>query len=551
MQNLSPVVVVEQRQIGGNSRSTVGTYMDIHPLIRLLFSRIGRPSIGSATDFSSQSSFGRCPECSGYGEVIGPDLNKMIDYEKSLRNYAVKFKPLSPSGWQGRWMMTGGLFDPDKPIKDYSEEELHLLLYGPREGERVFAPFYTKNGPQDHEWDGLLPRFTRLYINRDISKLKEVTQDDVLAVSTQSFCPTCQGSGLNPKVLECKIDGFNIAEYDQLELTELLVELTKLKDPVGESIAQQAIPPLKQLVEMGLGYLSLSRKMGTLSGGEAQRVKIARHLGSSLNNLTYIFDEPSAGLHQEEVELLINMLKSIKAQHNTVIVIEHDLSVIKVADEIIEMGPGAGANGGEVVYQGKLEGLKNAPTVTTLNHKLTINNNPRTIKSYFTVNKASNNNLKNITVNIPKNVFVSICGVSGSGKSSLMFEAFMKKYPETIMVGQGSIGISNRSTLATYMGIMDDIRTILSKETGQKAGLFSFNSLGACPVCQGKGVTTPDVAFADPVTIRCEACGGTRYSDEARSFRFQDKNIVEILELTIDEVMDYFSMPKIIKRVKY
>ena len=250
--------------------------------------------------------------------------------------------------------------------------------------------------------------------------------------------------------------------------------------------------------------------------------------------------------------MLIHMLKSIKAQHNTVIVIEHDLSVIKVADEIIEMGPGAGVNGGEVVYQGKLEGLKNAPTATTLNHKLKINKNPRTIKSYFTINKASNNNLKNITVNIPKNVFVSICGVSGSGKSSLMFEAFMKKYPETIMVGQGSIGISNRSTLATYMGIMDimdDIRSILSKETGKRAGLFSFNSLGACPVCQGKGVITPDVAFADPVTIPCEACGGTRYSDEARSFRFQDKNIVEILELTIDEVMDYFSMPKIIKRV--
>ena len=225
-----------------------------------------------------------------------------------------------------------------------------------------YAPFHTKNGPQDHEWDGLLPRFTRLYINRDISKLKEVTQDDVLAVSTQSLCPTCQGSGLNPKVLECRINGLNIAEYDQLELTELLEELTNIKDPMGESIAQQTIPHIKQLVEMGLGYLSLSRKMGTLSGGEAQRVKIARHLGSSLNNITYIFDEPSAGLHPEEVDMLIEMLKSIKAQHNTVIVIEHDLSVIKVADEIIEMGPGAGVNGGEVVYQGKLEGLKNSPS---------------------------------------------------------------------------------------------------------------------------------------------------------------------------------------------
>ncbi len=549
MQNLSPVVVVEQRPIGGNSRSTVGTYMDINPLIRVLFSRIGKPSTGSANDFSSQSSFGRCPECGGFGEVIAPDLNKMIDYKKSLRDYAVKFKPLSPSGWQGNWMMTCGLFDPDKPIKDYSEEELHLLLYGPQEGERVYAPFHTKNGPLKHEWDGLLPRFTRLYINRDISKLKEVTQDDVLAVSTHSLCPTCQGSGLNPKVLACRINGLNIAEYDQLELTELLEELTKINDPMGGHIAQQVIPHIIRLVEMGLGYLSLSRKMGTLSGGEAQRVKIAHHLGSSLNNITYIFDEPSAGLHPEEVDKLLQMMTSLKAQHNTVIVIEHDLSVIKVADEIIEMGPGAGVNGGEVVYQGKLEGLKNSSTATTLNHKLKINNNPRAIESYFTIKSANNNNLKEISVNIPKNVLVSICGVSGSGKSSLMFGAFTESYPETIMVGQGSIGISNRSTLATYMGIMDDIRSIFSKETGQPAGLFSFNSLGACPICKGKGVLTPDVAFADPVTIPCEECGGMRYSDEALSYRYEDKNIVEILDLTIDEAINYFNMPKIIKRV--
>src|SRR5699024_6260326 len=543
------VVVVEQRPAGGNSRSTVGTYMDINPLIRLLFSRIGNPPIDSATDFSNQSSFGRCPECSGYGKVIAPDQNKLIDYDKSLRDYAVKFKPLSPSGWQGRWMMTGGLFDPDKPIKDYSEESFRLLIYGPPKGEKVYAPFHTKNGPQPHEWDGLLPRFTRLYINRDISKLKQVSQDDVLAVSTHSLCPTCQGSGLNPKVLECKINGLNIAEYDQLELTEVLEELTKIKDPMGESIALQAMPLIKQLIEMGFGYLSLARKMGTLSGGEAQRVKIDRHLGNSLNNMTYIFDEPSAGLHPEEVDQLIHMLKSIKNLHNTVIVIEHDLSVIKAADEIIEMGPDAGASGGEVIYQGKLSGLKDSKAATTLNHQLNINKHPRDIKEYFTIKNASNNNLKNINVTIPKNVFVSICGVSGSGKSSLMLEAFPEKYPETIMVGQGSIGISSRSTLATYMGIMDDIRSIFSGSTGQPAGLFSFNSLGACPVCNGKGVTAPDVAFADPVTISCEECRGKRYSDEALSYRYHGKNIVEILDLTIDEAMNYFKKQKIIKRV--
>ena len=549
MKNLSPVVVIEQRSIVGNSRSTVGTYMDINPLIRLLFSRIGSPSIGSANDFSSQSSFGRCPKCSGFGEVVAPDLNKLIDYNKSLREYAVKFKPLSPSGWQGRWMMTGGLFDPDKSIKDYSEEELQLLIYGPPEGEKVYAPFHTKNGPQPHEWDGLLPRFTRLYINRDISKLREVSQEDIFAVSTRILCPICQGSGLNPQVLECKINGLNIAEYNHLELSDLLEELKNINNPIGRSIAQQAIPHITQLIDMGLGYLSLSRNMGTLSGGEAQRVKIARHLGSSLNNITYIFDEPSAGLHPEEVDLLIQMLKAIKDQYNTVVVIEHDLSVIKVADEIIEMGPGAGINGGEVVYQGKLEGLKNTPTAIAINHKLKINKNPREVKNYFTIKGASHNNLKNISVNIPRNVLVSICGVSGSGKSTLMLEAFTELYPETIVVGHGSIGVSNRSTLATYMGIMDDIRSIFSKETKQPVGLFSFNSLGACPICKGKGEITPEVAFADPVTIPCEACGGNRYSDEALKYSYQGKNIVEIIDLTIDEAIDFFNKSKIIKRV--
>ncbi|MYL45731.1 ATP-binding cassette domain-containing protein [Virgibacillus halodenitrificans] len=549
MQHLSPVVVVEQKAVGSNSRSTVGTYMDIHPLIRLLFSRIGSPPIGTATDFSSQSSFGKCPECNGYGEVIAPDLNKLVDLDKSLREYAVRFKPLSPSGWQGRWMITGGLFNPDIPIKDYPKETFDLFIYGPPEGERVFAPFHTKDGPHDHEWDGLLPRFTRLYINRDVSKLKQTSQDDVLAVSTHTLCPVCEGSGLNPKVLECKINGLNIAEYDQLELTELLVELGKIKDPIGSSIAQQAIPSVQQLVELGLGYLSLARKMGTLSGGEAQRVKIARHLGSSLNNMTYIFDEPSAGLHPEEIDKLIYMLKTLRDNHNTVVIIEHNLTVINAADEIIEMGPGAGVHGGEIVYQGELEGLNKASAITDLSHKPVVNKNPREAEAYFTITKATDNNLKDISVEIPKNVLVSVCGVSGSGKSSLMFQAFKEKYPDTIAVSQGSIGTSSRSTLATYMGIMDDIRTIFAKETGQPAGLFSFNSLGACPYCDGKGVTTPDVAFADPVTVTCEACGGTRYSEEALSYQYQGKNIVEVLDLTIDETNNYFTLPKIVKKV--
>lgn len=551
MQNLSPVVVVEQRAVGSNSRSTVGSYMDIDPLIRLLFSRIATPSIGSATDYTRQSEFGRCPRCDGFGRVVEPDVNKLVDFDKSLREYAVQFKPLSPAGWQGRWMMTCGLFDPDKPIKDYTKENKELFLYGPPGGGTVDAPFHTKHGPQNAQWDGLLPRFVRLYINRDISKLKQVSQEDVLAMTSHQECPLCEGTGLNPAVLESKINGYNILEYRELELTEILEELEKIKDPLGRSIAQQAILLIQQLINMGLGYLSLSRKMSTLSGGEAQRVKIARHLASSLNNMTYIFDEPSAGLHPEEVDQLIQMLDNIKNQHNTVIVIEHDLAVIKAADEIIEMGPEAGVGGGEIVYQGTAAGLEDsAKASTTLEQKLEINTNPRVIESYFTIKHADNNNLKDLYLKIPKNVLVAVAGVSGSGKSSLMLEAFPERYPETIQVSQDRIGISSRSTLATYMGIMDDIRAVFSRETGQPAGLFSFNSLGACPVCNGKGVTQPDVAFADPVTITCEACEGTRYSDEARSYTYRGKNIVEILNLTIDEALDYFERPKIIKKVQ-
>ncbi|MDN6293383.1 MAG: ATP-binding cassette domain-containing protein [Alkalibacterium sp.] len=550
MHNLSPVVVVEQRAVSANSRSSVSTYMDIDPLIRLLFSRIGKPSIGSATDYTRQSAFGRCPKCDGFGEVVTADVDKLVDFDKSLREYAVQFKPLSPAGWQGNWMMTCGLFDPDKPIKDYTEETRELFLYGPPGGGTVYAPFHTKDGPHNAQWDGLLPRFTRLYINRDVSKLKQVSQDDVLNVSSHSTCPLCHGNGLNPKVLESKINGFNLLEYRDLELTDIASELDAIDDPLGESIAQQALPLVTQLIDMGLGYLSLSRTMKSLSGGESQRVKIARHLASSLNNMTYVFDEPSAGLHPEEVSLLIEMLNNIKTQHNTVIVIEHNLSIIKAADEIVEMGPGAGVHGGEVVYQGSPEGLNDAKEASTrLNHALAINENPRTASDYFIIKEAKTNNLKNVSVKIPQNQLTTIAGVSGSGKSSLMLEAFRERYPETITVSQRPLGLSSRSTLATYMGIMDDIRKTFAKETGQPAGLFSFNSLGACPVCKGKGVIQPDAAFADPITIRCETCGGTRYSEEARSYTYRGKNIVEMLDLTVNEALAYFEQDKIIKKV--
>lgn len=550
IQNISPAVVVEQKGVSRHTHSTVGTYMDIHPLLRLLFSRIGEPRIESALDFSSQSSFGKCPTCNGYGSVITPDVHKLIDFEKSLRDYAVQFKPLSPAGWQGRWMITGGLFDPDKKIKHYTEEEQNLLIHGPPAGETVFAPFHTKHGPQPHEWDGLIPRFIRLYINRDISQLKQISEKDVLQMTSQKSCSTCLGSGLNPEVLASKINGRNIAEFDQLDLIALRKELNCIDDDLGKGIANQMMPAIEQLIELGLGYISLSRKMSTLSGGEAQRVKIARHLGSSLNNLIYIFDEPSAGLHPEEIHRLVQMMKGLKEQYNTVIVVEHDESIIEIADEVIEMGPGAGVLGGKVMYQGPPNKLSNSSTHTKIGKNLKLNKSPRKWTSFFKVENANRHNLKNVTVKIPKKSLVSVCGVSGSGKSSLMLGEFIEKYPETIWISQDRIGISSRSTLATYMGIMDDIRRILARETKQEPGMFSFNSTGACSFCKGKGIMQPDVAFADPITVTCEACLGARYSGEALSYTYRGLNIAEILALTIDEVDEYFESSKIKNRIK-
>ena len=550
MKNLTSVVVIKQQQVRGNQRSDVGSYMDLGPLIRLIFSRVGEPKIGEAIDFSSQSAFGQCPTCAGNREIITPDLHKLVDFDKSLRDYAVRFKPLSPSGWQGRWMMTGGIFDPDTPLKDWPKDKLDLFLYGHPEGKEVIMPFHTKNGPHQSKWDGLLPRFQRLYVDRDISALKEVDEEDVKVVSTTAPCPTCEGTGLNPKVLASKINGLNIADMYQLEMTELVQELQKIDDPLGISLTQQAIPIIQQMVDMGLGYLNLSRIVSTLSGGEAQRLKIASHLGSNLNNFTYILDEPSAGLHPEEVAQLIDILKQLKAQYNSVLVVEHNVAIMQEADMIVEMGPGAGTGGGEVVYQGPLKGMKDTPTARALQEPLSLKSDFREWADSYQIRNASKHNLKNVSVDVPKNVLMTVAGVSGSGKSSLMVDEFTERYPEAIVVSQKGIGISNRSTPATYMGIMDDIRATFAKATGQPAGLFSFNSLGACPVCGGKGYLQPDVAFADPVTIICEGCGGTRYSPEALSYTYQGKNIVDLLALTVEESMDYFSKVRILRRVQ-
>lgn len=545
IENLSTAVVVRQRAIHSSSRSDIASYMDIGPMMRLLFSRIAEPKIQEASDLSKYSRYGTCPTCDGNGLEIEVDLEKLVDFDKSLRDYAVQFAPLSPSQWQGRWMMTCGLFDPDLPIKDYPKEDYDLFIYGPADGGVVLAPFHTKNGDHKSWWDGLIPRFERLYVKRDISNLKSVSKEDVLAFCHYARCGTCKGTGLHPKVLESKINGLNIADIYNLEMEELLEFLESIEGDYGKTLARQMIPTVKQLMAMGLGYLNLNRQVSTLSGGEAQRLKIASKLGSTLNNLCYIFDEPSAGLHPEEVKKIGTIFKALRDRHNTVLIVEHDDQIIDMADWIVEMGPGSGRHGGEIVFQGKPEGLEDREGRAEREFKLP---KEKSFEGFYEVSHVKKNNLKDISVKIPKNSLTGICGVSGSGKSSLI-DAIYERYDQAIMIDQKEIGQSGRSNLATYMGIMDKIRSLFAKENKVDKGLFSFNSKGACPTCKGKGFVEPDVAYSDPVKIICEDCGGERYSKEARSYTYSGHSIVDVLHMTAEEAKDLFDDDMIRKRL--
>lgn len=548
VENLSPAIVVKQSLISSNSRSDIASYMDIGPMIRLLYSRIAKPRIKEASDFSKYSSFGTCPNCDGNGLEIDVDINKLVDFDKSLADYAVRFAPLSPSQWQGRWMMTCGLFDPDLAIKDYKKKDQDLFLYGPEGGGVVLAPFHTKNGDHKSWWDGLIPRFERLYVKRDISNLNSVSKEEVLSFCSYKKCKACLGTGLNKKVLEAKIEGKNIAEVYNLELDDLLKFLKSIKGEYAEKICQQIIPIVEQLIDIGLGYLSLSRQVSSLSGGEGQRLKIASKLGSSLNNMCYIFDEPSAGLHPLEVSKINSIFKKLKENFNTVMIVEHNQDIIKEADLLVELGPYSGKDGGKIVFEGKFEDMKDTATSKALKEKEKIKISDKKFDEFYEMSNITSNNLKNISIKIPKNSFTGICGVSGSGKSSLIGE-FYKKYNQALFIDQKEIGKSKRSNLATYMGIMDKIREVFAKENNVDMGLFSFNSKGACPICKGKGFIEPDVAYSDPIKIICEGCKGDKYSSEAKSYKYKGLSIVDVLDMTAKEARNIFDSKMIDDRL--
>ncbi|WP_433338760.1 ATP-binding cassette domain-containing protein [Spirillospora sp. CA-294931] len=546
---LAPAIVVDQKPIGGNSRSTVGTMTDIHPVLRVLFSRHGEPSAGESGAYSFNDPDGMCPRCDGIGRVVRVDPRKLLDTGKSLNEGAVRFSGFTVGSYWWQLYAESGLFDPDKALRDYTREEMDLLLHG--KGFRV--PRQNKTGKMgDNAFEGLIERFERLYINRDVSALSDRSRKAAREVVSETTCPACDGDRLNPAALATRIGGRTIADHCRLEAADLVGVLAEIDDPVGGPVAREAIARLRRLEAIGLGYLSLDRETSTVSGGEAQRLKIVRHLGSSLTGMTYIFDEPSVGMHPRDVGRLNRLLAQLRDKGNTVLVVEHDPDVIAVADHVVDMGPGAGTRGGEVVFQGGAGALRRAATLTgrCLRRRSPVKDDFREPTGWLTVSGARTHNLKDVTARFPTGALTVVTGVAGSGKSTLVTREFTAAHPEAVLVDQSAIAASRRSSPATYLGFMDPIRRLFAKASGAPVGMFSFNSTGACPECEGNGVIYTDLAFMDPVTTVCRACGGGRFRPEALEHRLRGLTIVDVLDLTAEEALDFFTEDKILARVR-
>lgn len=552
MYNLTPAIVVDQKALGANVRSTVGTAVDVAPLIRLLFSRVGQPSAGGSMAYSLNHPHGMCPECTGLGEKVMLDESKLFDMDKSINEGAIRFSQFSGGSWQEFYYKFNPLYSADKKLRDFTKQEWKALRIGP--DEPLVMDFIRNNTGQVSKlpYEGVVTRFNRLYLNRDISKLRKSVREEVMQFIKKGPCSACGGSGLNPKALASKINGYTIRDYHDMQISDLIPVLEAIDHPIGKSIAGQILVCLHHMMDVGLGYLSLARRTDTMSGGESQRLKMVRHLGSSLSNITYIFDEPTAGLHPADAQKIGKLLLALRDNHNTVLVVEHSRQMIELADHVVEMGPLAGAQGGQVIFQGTVEQLKQTDTLTAacMREKIALNTHPLPWTQSFLLEHVSRNNLKDVSVEIPKGILTAVTGVAGSGKSSLIRQEFVERYPDCIVIDQKPIGTSARSTPATYTGVMDDIRKLFAKENGVSVQWFSFNSKGACPVCKGKGEILPDVAFADPVAILCEECMGKRYNPTALSYPYQGKNIEEVMSLTIHQALEFFPQPKIHERLQ-
>ncbi|MEV7993094.1 excinuclease ABC subunit UvrA [Streptomyces sp. NPDC086077] len=548
LEDLAPAIVVDQRPIGGHSRSTVGTMTDVYSVIRVLFSRHGTPSAGPATAYSFNDPSGMCPGCDGLGRTVQPDWDRILDPARSLADGAVRFPPFTAGTWQGQTYTNSDELDPGKPVGAFTVAEREFLMRG-RPGSKVTVS--GSGGTWTTDYEGLADRFERLYLKRDLSALSQKTRDLVREYLVEGNCPQCEGARLNAAALATRISGLTIADCARMQVTDLIDVLKDIDDPVAGPIARAAVAALERIEAIGLGYLSLGRETSTLSGGEGQRLKTVRHLGSSLTGMTYIFDEPSVGLHPRDVGRLGDLLLRLRDKGNTVLVVEHDPDVIALADHVVDMGPGAGADGGRVVFEGTPDELAAAGTLTgrCLGRRTAVKSPARRATGGLWVKGAGRHNLRDVTVEFPTGVLTAVTGVAGSGKSTLVAQ-FTAAHTDAVVVDQSSIGISARSTPATYLGVMDTVRRIFARETGVEPGLFSFNSAGACGTCEGRGILFTDLAFMDPVTTTCPDCEGRRFREEVLRLTVGGTSVADVLEMTADQALAFFSEAGVRRRLR-
>ncbi|UHA73356.1 ATP-binding cassette domain-containing protein [Paenibacillus sp. 481] len=548
IENLSMAVIVDQKRLGGGSHSTMGTITDISPILRLLFSRVGQPYVGQASMFSFNDPQGMCPECNGIGRKLGVDMSKALDMSKSLNEGAIMLPDYAVDSWDWSIIVQAGSFDPDKKLNEYSDEDLEQLLYG--KARKVKMDFAGK--ATNITVEGAIEKFTNKYIRQDVKTKSERTQKTVAPFITESSCPSCHGARLSQAALNCKINGLNIAEMSAMEVEQLILVMQEIDAPAAAPVVKSLTERLQHLVDIGLDYLTLDRETATLSGGESQRVKMVKHLSGSLVDVTYIFDEPSVGLHPRDVHQLNELLQKLRDKGNTVIVVEHDPDVIKVADHIVDVGPHAGSRGGTIVYEGSYEGLLESNTLTGnyMKRPLQLKHDCRQPSGKLSIKDATLHNLQHVSVDIPVGVLTVVTGVAGSGKSTLINEIFLSQHPDAIVIDQSAIGVSTRSNPATYTGIMDDVRKAFASANKVNQGLFSFNSKGACENCQGLGVVYTDLAFLESVKLPCEVCGGRRFKEEVLAYKLNGKSIAEVLEMTVEQALSFFELKEVVRKLQ-
>jgi len=572
IEGLSTAVTINQKRLGGTARSTLGTITDINPLFRVLFSRYSTPKIGYANAFSFNDPMGMCPECEGIGKVLTLDLDAALDKEKSLSEGAILLPGYKPNGWFWRFVVNQGGFDADKKVKDYSKDEYHRLVYAETEKVKV----QMDDGEMNTTYEGLVPTFVRKNIKSQYER-SEATVKKMEAFTKSETCPLCQGKRYSQRTLEAKINDYNIYDLTSMQLSDLMEALGTLdespdKNRITKSIAER----VQNIIDIGLDYVTLDRETPSLSGGESQRVKMVKYLSSSLTGLCYIFDEPSIGLHARDVHCLNDLLIKLRDRGNTVLVVEHDPDVMKIADHIIDMGPHAGSQGGRIMFEGSFDELKDAHTLTSqfLSRATDIKSSPRPAVDFIESEPSSLHNLKDTALRVPKGLMTVVTGVAGSGKSTLVNQVFAAQHSDVVKIDQRAIAANARSNPATFTGIMDPIRKLFAEANGVSAGLFSYNSEGACEMCKGKGTIEINLSFMDVLTQTCPECEGKRYKKEVLDYYYKGSrgsstkeksdtggpgkegaegkavNIVDVMDMTIADALDFFEDKAIKSKLK-